>query len=209
MVSVFLLGTVMALVIGLLFPSMFLFKAESARGDAQQAAMLLTTRLQRGLLNSSIEWVTLSATPVAVSFREINPSSPYNPVDGTAQWLPCFQIVRFDAAAHKVFQKAWPPGPPEPNAGTLDQAYDFGHWALPKLTINDLADICNAPAPKERTLADSVESLSITDQDGEPGLLHPPFTIAAVCSVPNHGQGKQTVERYELTVSVTPRCQRW
>lgn len=209
MVSVFLMGTVMALILGLLFPSLFMFKAESARSDAQQAAMLLTTRLQRGLLNSSIEWVTLSAAPVAVSFREINPDAPYDPVNGTAQWLPCFQIVRFDATAHKVYQKAWPPGPPDPVAGTLDQDYDFAHWALPKLTSNDLADICNAPNPKERTLADHVESLAITDFDGEPTLLQPPFKIAAVCSVENNGQGRQTVERYELTVSVTPRCQRW
>ena len=52
-VAVFLLATVLGLVIGLLFPSMFMFRAEAARGDAQQAAMVLTTKLQRALLNTS------------------------------------------------------------------------------------------------------------------------------------------------------------
>ena len=209
LVSMFLMATVMALMLALLFPSLFMFKAESARSDAQQSAMLLTTKLQRGLLNSSLEWVTISAQPVAIGYREVNSDAPYDPANGTAQWQPCFQIVRFDSTQHKAYQKPWPPGPPDPGAASLDQAYDFTHPALAKLTMADLADICLQPNNQERTLADHVESLVITDQDGDLGTLQPPLKVSATCSVENNGQGRQTVERYQLTISVTPRCQRW
>jgi len=209
LVSVFLFGTVMAMVLGILFPSLFMFKAESARSDAQQSAMLLTTRLQRALLNSATEWVTLASDPMAVSYREVNPNSPYDPGSGAARWQPSFQIVRYDAARRKVYEKAWPPAPPSTSDSSLQQNYDFSHPTLSKLTIADLVLICQHPYDKERTLADHVESFIVTDQDGDITMLQPPLKISAVCSVANNGQGRQTVERYRLDVSVTPRCQRW
>lgn len=209
MVALFLLGTVLALVLGLLFPSLFMFRAEAARGDAQQAAMVLTTKLQRALLNTSLEWVTISALPVAVAYREVNSSAPYDPASGAAVFLPQFQIVRYDEGARKVYQRAWPPGPPEPTSPLLQQPYDFGHVNMSKLTAPDLGTICHQPSDKERTLADHVESLVITDQDGAPDLIHPPLKIVATCSVDNFSEGRNKVERYQLEVSVTPRCQRW
>lgn len=208
-VAVFLLATVLGLVIGLLFPSMFMFRAEAARGDAQQAAMVLTTKLQRALLNTSLEWVTISTLPVAVAYRETNPDSPYDPASGAAVFQPYFQIIRYDAATKKVFQRPWPPGPPEPTSPSLEQPYDFGHTNMSKLTLADLSTICHSPGTKERTLADHVESLVLTDQDGDPGLLHPPLRIGAICVVENPSQGNRSKERYQLEVSVTPRCQRW
>ena len=209
LVALFLLGTVLALVLGVLFPSLFMFRSEAARGDAQQAAMVLTTKLQRALLNTSLEWVTISTTPVAVAYREVNPDSPYDPASGAASFLPQFQIIRYEAGAQKVYQRPWPPGPPEPTAPSLQQPYDFSHVNLSKLTIPDLGAICHQVSPQQRTLADHVESLVITDQDASPELLNPPLKIVATCSVDNFSSGRKSTERYQLEVSVTPRCQRW
>lgn len=209
LVAVFLLATVLGLVVGMLFPSLFMFRAEAARGDAQQAAMILTTKLQRALLNTSLEWVTVSTVPVAVAYREVNPDSPYDPASGAANFQPCFQIIRYDAGNKKVYQRPWPPGPPAPNSASLEQAYDFGHTNMGKLTAADLGTICHSPSSRERTLADHVESLVLSDQDGDLALLNPPLRITATCVVENPSQGNRSKERYELEVSVTPRCQRW
>lgn len=208
-VALFLLGTVLALVMGLLFPSLFMFRAEAARGDAQQAAMILTTKLQRALLNTSLEWVTITTSPVAVAYREVNPEAPYDPASGAASFLPNFQIVRYDSGAQKVYQRPWPPGPPEPTASTLQQPYDFSQVNMGKLAAADLGLICHQDYDKQRTLADHVESLIITDQDDAPELLNPPLKIVATCSVDNFSSGRKSTERYQLAISVTPRCQRW
>ena len=209
LVAVFLLATVLGLVVGVLFPSLFMFRAESARGDAQQAAMVLTTKLQRSLLNTSLEWVTISTLPVAVAYREINPDSPYDPATGAATFQPCFQIIRYDSEKKKVYQKPWPPGPPQPTSASLEQPYDFGHINMSKLSLADLSTICHSPSAQERTLADHVESLVLSDQDGDPLLLNPPLRIVATCVVENPAQGNRSKERYQLEVAVTPRCQRW
>lgn len=209
LVVMFLLATVLGLVVGVLFPSLFMFRAESARGDAQQAAMILTTRLQRGLLNTSLEWVTISGMPVAVAYREVDPDNPYDSASGAANFAHLFQIIRYDAGLKKVYQRPWPPGPPDPTSASLEQPYDFNHVNLSKLTPGDLATICHAPSSKERTLADHVESLVITDQDGNPALLNPPLKIIATCSVDNFTEGRNKPERYQMEVSVSPRCQRW
>jgi len=208
-VVLFLFGTVFALVLGVLFPSLYMFKAESARGDAQQAAMILTTKLQRALLNTSLEWVTLTDVPVAVAYREVNPDAPYDPASGTAVWQPKFQIIRFDPGNHKVYQRPWPPGPPDPTSASLQQPYDFAHINMKKLTAGDLGTICHQASSQERTLADHVEELVLTDQDNNLSLIDPPLKIIATCSVENIGQGRKTVEKYQMEVAVTPRCQRW
>jgi len=80
---------------------------------------------------------------------------------------------------------------------------------MSKLSTADLATICHGSSAQERTLADHVESLLLSDQDGDPNLLTPPLRIVATCVVENPAQGNRSKERYQLEVSVTPRCQRW
>jgi type II secretory pathway pseudopilin PulG len=209
LVVLFLLSTVLGLVVGVLFPSLFMFRAESARADAQQAAMILTTRLQRALLNTSLEWVSISAVPVAVAYREVDPNNPYDSASAAANFAHLFQIIRYDAGLKKVYQRPWPPGPPDPTSAALEQPYDFNHVNMSKLTAADLATICHSPSSKERTLADHVENLVITDQDANLAQLTPPLKIVATCSVDNFSNGRHKPENYQLEVSVTPRCQRW
>ncbi|MFN8611241.1 MAG: type II secretion system protein [Vulcanimicrobiota bacterium] len=208
-VAIFLLATVLGLVVGVLFPSLFMFRAESARGDAQQAAMILTTKLQRALLNTSLEWVTVSNLPVAVAYREVDPANPYDAASGAANFQRLFQIIRYDGGLKKVYQRPWPPGPPDPTSPSLEQPYDFNHVNMSKLTPGDLATICHAPSSRERTLADHVESLILTDQDENLTQLSPPLKIVATCTVDNFSEGRKSTERYQLEVSVSPRCQRW
>jgi hypothetical protein len=207
LIGLFLFAAVTGLMLALFFPSMWMFHSASGRNDAQQSVLLLVSRVRNSLLNTALEWVTISQNPPAVSLREAREDAPFEPVSGAAQFSGRFLVFRYEEAARKVLWRHWPPGPPAP--GALSQVYDFASPTLSALRVPDLVAICAATHPEERTIANEVDSFSIRDSGSEPGMLTPPLTIKAVVSYVNPGPGARKTEQFELTALVTPRCQRW
>lgn len=207
LIALFLFGVVSALMLALFFPSMWMFQAASARNDAQQTVLLLVTRVRDGLLNTSLDTVTLSSDPPAVSFRAPREESPFDPVSGTPQFASHYSVARYDPNVDKVYWRSWPPEPPAATA--LSRSYDFSQALVPALERADLALICAHPNSEERVLGDHVDVFSVSDSDADPAVLTPPLQIVVGCSLTNPGPGTRKEERYDMTVQVTPRCQRW
>lgn len=209
-ISLFLLSTMLAMALGLFFPTIWMFRAESGRNDVQQGVLLLTHRLRSALLNTSTEWVSLAADGSALGLRGLNEQSPFEAVSGSAQFRPEFVVFHYDPSRRKVLTRPWPPGPPSPtDLSALERAYDFSSPTLERLSPADLLKVCSLTSPEERVLAREVELFSVYDQDSSVALITPPIRVRVACKIDNVGAATGRSERYELTLSVTPRSQRW
>lgn len=212
------LGAIVLFLLGqLLVPSAILFRMQTAKADVHQGALVFTYWVDRHLSNSALETVTivpwpkpvdpLVASSPAISFREISESDPYDGVTGVAKMLPEFRILWFDEPNHRVVIKRWPPDPP-----TL--TFDFTTpGAIPCLSPEDLAQICNGENGSERVLVKNVESLVITDDDGDLTQLTPPLRLTITCAETGRDQravqDEKATERFTMTARVTPRNVRW
>ena len=208
LMACFLLGTVTALMLGLFFPTAWMFQAESGRNDVQQTVILLVHRLRSALLNTALEWVTLVPDGSVVSMRELDDGVPFEPISGSPQFRGRFLIFAYEPGAQRVATRFWPPQPPAP--GSLGRSYNFSAPDLQPLTPADALLIAAAPSGGERRiLAHNVVEFSVYDQDPASPLLTPPIQVKVRCQVTNPGPGKRKQEEYELNVAITPRCQRW
>lgn len=208
LMACFLLGTVSALMLGLFFPTAWMFQAESGRNDVQQSVMLVAHRLRSALLNTAAEWVTLVPDGSTVSMREINDQSPFEPISGSPQFRQRFLLFGYEAAARRVTTRFWPPAPPV--AGDMEKTYDFSSPQLGPLTPSDALEIMATPSEGEwKVVAHHVVEFSVYDQDPASPLLTPPIQVKVRCQLTNPGPDKRKQEEFELNLAVTPRCQRW
>lgn len=207
LVVMFLSLTVLTMLAGLLVPSVWMWRVESARGDAQQAVMMVTTRLQRMLLNSQVETVTIAQDKKAISFQEIVESGvPFDATTGMPIMQNRFRVFFLDAKK-RVVMKTWGPseGPP------VLSGYDFTDTAKhpQRLSLPDLEQIRATPNGKEQVIARNVSVFNVTDADDDLTLLDPPIRCIVECAVDTSQQGAVTNQTCRMQVSVNPRSLRW
>lgn len=207
---------VLGLMMQLLLPSVWMFRVESARSEAQQACLLVANRLQQSLLNSSVESIYVGADPVSISFQEVaETGQPFDVVSGAPVLAPYFRVIWYDAPTRRVLMKVWPPEPPASAAMTTP--FDFAAPSAKPQRILYGADqqaIINGPSNgREQVMARNVERLYLTDYgndaDNDMNLLTPPLEMTIECSVDTSMQGTKTKEVYTTTIKVVPRTVRW
>lgn len=211
----FIALVVMGLCMELLLPSVWMFRVESARSDAQQASLLLVSRLKNELLNTVMDSVYVGDAPVAVSFQPVVTSSqPFDTASGSALLADRWRIYHYDTKSRRVLARFWPPDPPA--TVTLLGTYPFATSNQPVRLLyqQDLNTIVkHAPNRSEQVMARNVEALYITDygndDDNNLNLLTPPIEISLTCSVDTSMRGAITKESFTASTKVIPRGVRY
>lgn len=205
--AMFLLAMIMGMLAQLFLPSMWMFQKEMAITEVHQCVMVAMRRLTVGLLNTSLETVTLvkdpapaATIPAALSFIEVTGfSASGSPVLGNR-----FEIHYFDRPKGQLKQRFWAPGQYPTLAG-----YTFGQPNPPVLSVADLWQICRNPDPvrPDRVVARNLTEVILTDDDNNLSLLNPPLLLSVSASVAvSSSQGR--VEKWSLSTRVTPRSMR-
>ncbi len=211
----FIALVVMGLCMELLLPSIWMFRVESARSDAQQSSLLVVNRLKNELLNSLMDSIYVGDAPVAVVFQQVVTSSqPFDTASGSALLADRWRLYYYDTQTRRVLAKYWPPDPVV--AVSLLHNYPFATSNQPVRLLyqQDLNTIvAHAPNRSEQVMARNVEALYITDYgndaDHNLNLLTPPIEISLTCSVDTSMRGATTKESFTATTKVIPRGTRY
>lgn len=201
----FLSGVVLFLIAQLLIPSLLLFRLESARTEVQQSTLLLVQRLQRQLMNAAVESVTLVSDPPAIAFQEVPEQDSFDVSTGRPRMSNHYVVYWYDARTRRVLSKQWPPAPPDiPD-------YDFSEPFEPRpLKEGHVKALLLQTNGTERVVAREVESLILTDDDGDADLLHPPLVVTVTCTADaSGGGGPERKETYTMTTRILCRNGRW
>lgn len=189
----FLMLVVLGIILGLVAPSAMFFGSQAAASEAQQCVTLFRQRIQEGLLNASLETVTLLEEPPAISWVPCAQDPPFN-ATGAPNLESHFQIYFYDSAARTARSKRWS------GAG-----YVFDSSTPPILSAADLEAAVRSTNGSERTVIRNVASLTFCDADGFPASpIQPPLVISVTCEL----KAVRT-EQFSMDVRVTPRAVRW
>ena len=208
LVVMFLSGTVLSMIAALLLPSLWMWRVESARGEAQQGVMMVTSRLHRMLMNSQLETVTIAPDHAAIGFQEIvENGAPFDATTGMPIMQDRFRVFFLDAAQKRVVTKTWGPTQPPPNLA----GYDFSKTATnpQRLSVADLQQICATQNGTEQVLARNVSIFNVTDSDGNPQILDPPISCHVECKIETSQQGTIDSQTCRMDMSANPRNMRW
>lgn len=212
-----LAGVVLFLLAQLLVPSAVLFHMQTAKADVHQGQLVFSYWVNRHLANTLLETVTVTpwpkasvATvggPAAIAFREVNEDAPYDVTSGVPNLHERFRILYLDELEHRVVVREWPPTPP-------NLSFDFDLSSHQRaLSAEQLSQICAASSETDRVLVRNVESLSITDDDGDLTFFTPPLSLTLTCAEQGRDQraviDEKATERVTIAVRVTPRNVRW
>lgn len=206
---------VMGLCMELLLPSVWMFRVESARSEAQQASLLVVNRMKNELLNSVMDSIYVGRDPVAVVFQQIaETSQPFDTASGSAVLADRWRLYHFDRTSGRVLTRYWPPTPPGAVALMHNYAFATGNQPVRLLYQQDLQTIvAHRPNRTEQVMARNVDALYITDYgndaDNNLDLLSPPLEISLTCSVDTSMRGSITRESFTATTKVIPRSTRY
>lgn len=203
LMAMFLLATVTAMMLALLFPSMWLWRGEQNQSEVQQAVLVACSRIEQGLLNCQAESLTLIKSPDALGFQQVlSDGAGFDPVSGNPILESRVHVFYHDVAGRRLFQGTWSKAPP--NLSGIDFAANPSH--LVRLSATQLRQVTDGPPSDQHVLARHVEAFQVSDRDGDLALYDYPVSVRLRCQWTAQESYKQ--ENYEMTIKVTPRSMR-
>lgn len=106
MVTLCLLGFVLAIGWQVLAPNLSVWDRSRARADVEQNSLVLQNRLALDLRASDAASVTILASPPACSFVETDDSASYDPDTGRPVWQKMI-VYMLDTANHVLYRKVY------------------------------------------------------------------------------------------------------
>jgi len=215
LVVAFIGVVVIGLCMELLLPSVWMFRVESARSEAQQASLLLVNRLKNELLNSVMDSIYVGRDPVAVVFQQVAPSSqPFDVASGAPVLTDYWRVYHYDVGSRRVIFRKWPPEPPATLSLMHTYPFTASDQAVRLLYQQDLqAIVAHTPNRSVQVMARNVDAVYITDYgndlDNDLNLLTPPLEISLTCSVDTSMRGAITKESFTASTRVIPRSVRY
>lgn len=201
LMAMFLLATVTSMMMMLLFPSLWMWRAEQAHSEVQQGVLVACSRLQQMLLNCQLESLTVSTAPAGIALQEVvSDSAGFDAVSGNPILESQVQVVYYDSGSRKVIQKTWKDTP-----ALAGISFTSTPCHLVRLSPAHIAQVSSSGL-QPRTMATNVEVFEISDQDKDLTVINPPLTIRVRCQLTLLQSPKQ--EAFEMTVAVTPRSLR-
>ncbi|MBI3928087.1 MAG: type II secretion system protein [Armatimonadetes bacterium] len=190
---------VLTLIAQLLFPSFALFRSQMGFSEAHQSGMTAAARWKRELLNSMLATVTVGSEPTAISLVPVKESAPFD-ADGDPQLESEF-VIYYRGDRDRLLRKTWPAPAEAVPAGLFDGPEP------PRLSPEQLRDVCTSTNGTERVLARYVEEMAMEDGDGgDVALLRPPLRLRLTCGVP---VGGEKFERFTVNLTACPQTLRW
>jgi hypothetical protein len=201
LVVMFLMGTIGALIMGLFFPSIWMWKSQQAYSDVQQACMIATTRLEQRLLNCQMESLVLLPDGHTVSFQQVvSNGGGFDVARGNPVLQSRVNIVYLDRINRQIREKIWAGQPPVTGVDFL---------ALPnhlvRLTSAQIQALVSDNSLRSDPLAHFIESFEISDSDGDISLITLPLVVKVKCKLTDAQSTKR--EEHEMHFKISPRSQ--
>lgn len=192
-----LLLLMLVMMVGLLVSSFALFRRQSGKSETYRGCRLLVDSFKKGLMNSQLETVTISSDGHAISWQRGEPDPPFSATSGEAIMSQDFSVLHWLSAEGRVVHERFQSSAP------ASSVIPF------RLDPSTLSNVRTQSSASERTVVRDVTELSITDDDGDPLLLHPPLLLTVTCQVGTKGTATHDYEDFSMAASVTPRSRRW
>lgn len=201
LVVMFLMGTIGALIMGLFFPSIWMWKSQQAYSDVQQACMIATTRLEQRLVNCQMESLVLLPDGHSLSFQQVATNGGgFDVARGNPVLQSQVNIVYLDSTSRQIREKIWASQPP---LAGVDFLAIPNH--LVRLTPVQIQGLINENALRSDALAHFIESFEISDSDGDISLLTLPLVVKVKCKLTDAQSTKR--EEHEMQFKISPRSQ--
>jgi prepilin-type N-terminal cleavage/methylation domain-containing protein len=201
LVVMFLMGTIGALIMGLFFPSIWMWKSQQAYSDVQQACMIATTRLEQRLLNCQMESLVVLSNGHTLCFQQVvTNGGGFDVAQGNPVLESRINIVYLDSQNRQIREKVWSGQP-------VLTGVDF--TALPnhlvRLNPTQISQLIGNSALRSEALAHFIESFEISDSDGDTTLLTLPLVVKVRCKLTEAQSTKR--EEHEMVFKISPRSQ--
>lgn len=188
--GLFLLVTVM--MIALLLPSFSLFRKQSGQSDAYRACLQTVERFRLEMLNTQLESLTLTPDRQAIAWQEVQTDPPFSGTSGEPISSDVFTVLHY-RDERVLLTRTDPSG-----AGPSTIPSRLG-----------LEEIEVLRTRQSRVLARDITAFEVSDNDPDSPLISPPIRMALSCTIDTKGRASNDEESFRMSVTVTPRSQRW